>query len=81
MYHPFPLGIYFNCFGNESLLADCRATGTLLSVCNFENIAGVQCAGEMVTGTVNDSIQCKNHYCGVDVPRQLLYIIDMYCSL
>ena len=54
LYHPFPLGVYFNCLGNESSLADCRATGTLL--CNFENIAGVQCAGEMVTGTVNEPL-------------------------
>ena len=48
MFHPFLLGVYFNCFGNESSLADCRATGTLL--CNSDNIAGVQCAGEIVAG-------------------------------
>ena len=48
MYHPFPLGVYFNCFGNESSLKDCHATGTLL--CNSENTAGVQCTGDEVAG-------------------------------
>ena len=51
VYHPFPLGVYFNCVGNESSLTDCRAAGTLL--CTFNNTARVQCAGETVTGTVN----------------------------
>ena len=48
MYHPFPLGVYVNCVGNESSLTDCHAAGTLQ--CTFYNTARVQCAGEMVTG-------------------------------
>ena len=50
VYYPFPLGIYFNCIGNESSLTDCRTAGTLL--CSFNNIARVRCAGETVTGTI-----------------------------
>ena len=52
VYHPFPLSVYFNCIGNESSLTDCQATGTLQ--CTFNNIARVQCAGDMVTGIVRD---------------------------
>lgn len=48
LYHPFSLGVYFDCIGNESSLADCVATESLL--CNFQNIAGVQCIGEIVEG-------------------------------
>ena len=50
MYYPFPLGVYFNCVGNESSLTDCRAAGTLQ--CTFNNTARVQCAGEMITGII-----------------------------
>ena len=60
MYHPFPLGFYFNCLGNESSLADCRATRTLS--CNIDNTAGVQCAGEMIAGIhTHDSAKSENH--------------------
>ena len=52
VYHPFPFGVYFNCFGNESSLADCHATGMLL--CNSDYIAGVQRAGEMVAGIFSE---------------------------
>jgi hypothetical protein len=65
MHHPFPLGVYFNCFGNESSLTDCRATGTLL--CTFNNTARVRCAGEMVTGT---------QYCRLSAPcKAFIYIL------
>ena len=57
VYYPFPLGVYFNCVGNESSLTDCRAAGSLL--CTFNNNARVQCAGETVTGTVNMGYHCR----------------------
>ena len=45
--HLFPSGIYFNCFGNESSLAGCQ---TFTTSCNFANVAGVYCTGDVITG-------------------------------
>ena len=45
--HLFPSGTYFNCFGNESSLADCQTSTTS---CNFDNVAGVYCTGDRITG-------------------------------
>ena len=49
LYHPFPLDVYFDCIGSESSLSDCVATESL-EQCNSQNIAGVQCMGEIVEG-------------------------------
>lgn len=56
--HLYPSDMYFNCFGNESSLANCQ---TVTTSCGFESVAGVCCAGQVITGT-----QC-HHIIGGDV--------------
>ena len=47
-FHPFPLGSYYNCFGNESSLSDCRSTSS--SSCDRNDAARVYCRGDVITG-------------------------------
>ena len=46
--HPIPSGLYFDCFGNETSLNDCQKPTT---TCDFANVAGVYCTGNIITGT------------------------------
>ena len=47
--HPITYGMYFNCFGNETSLNSCQKSTT---PCDFANVAGIYCAGDVVAGTV-----------------------------
>ena len=47
--HPFPLGMYFNCFGNETSLSSCQSASTS---CLSDDVAGVHCKGAVITGAV-----------------------------
>ena len=48
--HLFPFGYYYNCFGNESSLYGCRSFSS--SSCRNDDIAGVHCKGDIITGTL-----------------------------
>ena len=49
--HPFQSTIYFNCFGNETSLASCQSsTSSLISRCGIDDVAGVHCKGDTITG-------------------------------
>jgi hypothetical protein len=50
--HPYPSSIYFNCFGNESMLSNCQSP-SLSSSCGSDDIAGVHCKGDVITGIVS----------------------------
>ena len=57
--HPFPSSVYFNCFGNESLLSSCQSTSSS-SPCNSGYVAGVHCKGDVITGTLNNGMICRS---------------------
>ena len=46
--HKYQSGQYFNCFGNESSLANCHSSTS--SSCDT---AGIHCRGEIITGTLH----------------------------
>ena len=54
--HLFPLGSYYNCFGNESSLSGCRSHS---SPCRSDDVAGVHCKGDQITGIL---YSIYNHY-------------------
>ena len=53
--HPFPSSIYFNCFGNESVISNCPST-SLSSPCNSGYVAGVHCKGDVITGILTRAL-------------------------
>ena len=53
--HLFPLGSYFNCFGNETSLSSCQSLTS--SSCDSNNAAGVHCRGDVITGTCKTIVQ------------------------
>ena len=53
--HPFPSSVYFNCFGNESVLSSCQSPSTS---CRSDDVAGVYCKGDIITGTIIAHTYC-----------------------
>ena len=56
--HPITYGMYFNCFGNETSLNSCQKSTT---TCDFANVAGIYCTGDVVTGTVCMMLYLSNY--------------------
>ena len=49
--HKYQSDVYFNCFGNETSLANCQSSTS--SSCGSTDAAGVHCRGEVITGISN----------------------------
>lgn len=56
--HPVTYGMYFNCFGNETSLNRCQKSTT---TCDFANVAGIYCIGDVVAGTVCMMLYLSNY--------------------
>ena len=67
-FHPFPLGSYYNCFGNESSLSDCQSTSS--SSCDSNDAARVYCGGDVITGAYV-AIACHVYTCQIITNTQL----------